>query len=261
MNPSEAAHTQNGPRPLRKHVRALWHKFLSYRHHRREVQLYSQFIRPGDLCFDIGANVGSRTSIFLSLKARVLAVEPQPGCARQLKERFGTNASFKLEETAVGATKGEVEMWIGSASALSSLSVDWIGAVKSSGRFSQQVWEKKHAVPMTTLDELIHTHGHPSFTKIDVEGYEFEVLKGLNHQLRSLSFEFTPECLNTAFACLDRLDSIGPVEANYSLGESMQLESRSWISTKTLKDKLIGFMNNTRVFGDVYIRSTSRFTS
>ncbi len=62
---------------------ALWRSIRVYHldrdHHRAMDALYGQFVRPGDLVFDIGAHVGDRVSSFRRLGARVLAVEPQPG--------------------------------------------------------------------------------------------------------------------------------------------------------------------------------------
>ena len=53
---------------------------------RRRFELfYSQFIRPGDLCFDVGANKGARAEIFLRLGARVVAVEPLPKCIAMME--------------------------------------------------------------------------------------------------------------------------------------------------------------------------------
>ena len=46
-------------------------------------------------------------------------------------------------------------------------------------------------MPVTTLDRLIAQHGVPSFIKIDVEGFEDQVLAGLTHPVPALSFEFT----------------------------------------------------------------------
>ena len=44
--------------------------------------LYARFVRAGDLAFDIGAHVGDRIGSFRRLGARVVALEPQPLCAR-----------------------------------------------------------------------------------------------------------------------------------------------------------------------------------
>src|SRR5262245_14614026 len=58
-----------------------------FRHFELERALYRPFIHPGDLCFDIGANYGFKTEVFLSLGARVVAFEPQPDCCQELKAR------------------------------------------------------------------------------------------------------------------------------------------------------------------------------
>ncbi len=47
--------------------------------------LYTRFLRAGDLAFDIGAHVGDRTGSFRRLGARVVALEPQPLCARAIR--------------------------------------------------------------------------------------------------------------------------------------------------------------------------------
>src|SRR5690349_11141019 len=55
---------------------------------KRVESFYSQFVKAGDLCFDIGANMGSRIAVFLKLKARVVALEPQEKCLRELHKVF-----------------------------------------------------------------------------------------------------------------------------------------------------------------------------
>jgi protein-L-isoaspartate O-methyltransferase len=47
--------------------------------------LYRQFVKPGDLVFDIGAHVGDRVAAFRRLGARVVAVEPQPALKLTLR--------------------------------------------------------------------------------------------------------------------------------------------------------------------------------
>jgi hypothetical protein len=63
---------------------------------------YAQFVRAGDLCFDIGANIGSRSRVFRALGAHVVAVEPQPASLKTLRR--------------------EAELFIGRAHMLSTLS-------------------------------------------------------------------------------------------------------------------------------------------
>ena len=55
---------------------------------------FSQFICPGELVFDIGANTGHLTQVFLSLGARVVCVEPHPDCVKALKKKFWWSMIF-----------------------------------------------------------------------------------------------------------------------------------------------------------------------
>ena len=76
------------------------------------------------------------------------------------------------------------EWWVNACSAISSLSPDWIKAVKNTNRFEGRNWDLKKIVPVTTLDALIWEHGAPAFVKIDVEGYEDVVFQGLTSPSR-----------------------------------------------------------------------------
>ena len=49
-------------------------------------KLYRGFLRPGDIAFDIGSHVGDRIGSFRRCGARVVALEPQPDCARAILE-------------------------------------------------------------------------------------------------------------------------------------------------------------------------------
>jgi hypothetical protein len=56
-------------------------------------RLYSTFVRPGDLVFDVGAHVGDRVGAFRRLGASVVAIEPQPALVRTLKLIYGRDRS------------------------------------------------------------------------------------------------------------------------------------------------------------------------
>ena len=67
---------------------------------RRARRFYGALVRPGDLCFDIGAHLGDRTAHFLTLGARVVAVEPQPQLMALLRRRFGRNPHLRFPDHA-----------------------------------------------------------------------------------------------------------------------------------------------------------------
>lgn len=187
------------------------------------LSLYSGFFRAGDLVLDIGANNGDRSSLFLELGARVVAVEPQPRCAEILRERFLSDPRIDILETALGDRPGKARMWISNNDLVSSMSSRWIERVRSGERFEDSQWVDEVEVTVTTLDDIIARYGLPAFTKIDVEGYELQVLRGLSAPLPALSFEYTPEDIDTAFECLKTLESLGPYVFNISAGESMAM--------------------------------------
>jgi FkbM family methyltransferase len=214
---------------------------------------YSTFIHPGDLVFDVGANAGDRTAVFLQIGAHVVAVDPQPVCAEKLRRRFKGESRVSLVEKALGAKLGEAEMNLSDADTISSLSAEWIAKVKASGRFAKYQWQKTIKVPITTLDRLIEEFGCPVFCKIDVEGFEDQVLQGLTHKIATLSFEFTPEYLEPAFRCLNLLDTLGNARFNYSVGETMQLALSEWITAQELR-KVLTELKDKTVFGDVYAK-------
>jgi FkbM family methyltransferase len=181
---------------------------------RRTLRFYSSVITPRHLCFDVGAHTGDRVRVFRKLGARVVAVEPQPAMVKELRERWGTDPDVTIEATAAGAEVGSSELRLNTSfSSLATLDEAW----RSSGRFAGTSWGGSVTVPVTKLDELIKTHGVPDFCKIDVEGFEREVLRGLSRPLPLVSFEFTIEFIDRARECFDILSERGPIEANVSL--------------------------------------------
>jgi FkbM family methyltransferase len=223
------------------------------RQHAAMLAFYAQFVRRGDLCFDIGANLGNRSDIFAGLGARVIAVEPQHECVTQLRKKYSDNPMVTVVPKAVGRQVGEGRLMVSQAHVLTSMSKEWVDRVKESGRFGIYEWERSEAVPVTTMDELIGQYGVPAFCKIDVEGYEAEVLGGLSAPIGAVSFEFAPEGVQTTTDCLERLERLGPYEFNYSVGESMALELPAWIQRAEMS-AFLRSLPDKRTWGDVYAR-------
>ncbi|HNY79979.1 MAG: FkbM family methyltransferase [Sedimentisphaerales bacterium] len=221
------------------------------------AKFYSQFVRPNDLCFDVGANVGRRTQVLLRLGARVVAVEPQEQCMARLRRRFSVNDKVMLIQTAVGAKAGQAQMQLCDSHSLSSLSTGWIERVRASGRYAQCTWGKTVTIDVTTLDALISQYGCPAFLKLDVEGYEHEALKGLSRPVPAVCFEFTPEFVESTRNCVDHLSGIGPAQFNYCLeGTPTTLGLAQWVSRPEM-DSVLRTLCTQKQAGDIYVRFAS----
>ncbi len=239
---------------LRQHskARAVFKKIKKLLSHGQSLRFFSALIKEGDLVFDIGANVGDMTALYLELGARVISVEPQEECLRILDRRFGQNPRVSIVPTAIGALDGEHEFMISDIrSPISSMSRQWITAVKSSGRFLRYDWSRTITVPVTTLDSLIELHGEPDFCKIDVEGFEAEVLSGLSRPLTNLSFEYHIEFLEHAFDCFALLRRLGTYRFNYTVESRMVMESPCWMGEQEICQKLRS-LTCSSLQGDIY---------
>jgi len=224
------------------------------KHDQRMLALYSQFLTPDDLCFDVGANRGSRTKVFLNLGARVIAIEPQTQCAHLLEKLFGHKKELTIIQKALGREDGQGEIMLCAVNPISSLSKPWIQAVKKSGRFPHHVWDKKELVQITTLDDLIKQYGQPAFIKIDVEGYEYEVLQGLSKPVKAISLEFMPEYFETTRHSIAHLNTLGKPTFNYALRETMQLILDPWVEAEDILARLSKLENMAGLSGDLYVR-------
>ena len=220
----------------------------------RMKRFYASFLQKGFLGFDFGAHTGNRTAVWLSLGARVLAVEPQNLFASYLRRRFRKQRNLTIVQVALGKESGQAELQIAPNNpTVSSLSREWTELMSSiDGRIR---WDRTEKVAVMTMDELIGSYGVPAFCKIDVEGLEAEVLLGLHRPVPALSFEFFPGRPDAAARCIDRLCNLGTYQFNWSLGETFRYQSEKWLSGSTMKEIISGY--GGRRSGDIYARLCS----
>ena len=216
------------------------------------IDLYRSLLPPDALCFDVGANIGHKSEVLLAAGARVVAFEPNPLVLPELRARCGHHQGWAWVAAAVGAEGGVAPLYARKSSGQSSLDANWAGQPIGT-----------YYVPVVTLDAAIRAFGKPVYCKIDVEGWELEVLRGLNHSLELISFEFhlSDADIRKTQACLERLVDLGAVQANLTLMESSTLHFRDWVPVRELLASFPDGLHGSTpglIYGDIYVRSDAR---
>ncbi len=220
--------------------------------HRNLFEFYKSLIQEGDIVFDVGANLGNRSFVFLELGAKVVAVEPNPELYKNLNLRF--RKRLTVLNIGLGEENSKILFYIGSNHLVSSFSTEYID--HKTKLHPNLKYSKSISVEVKTLDSLIEQYGMPSFIKIDVEGFEKQVIKGLKNKASMISFELnTPRFNDDAVECLEYLQKLGYSEGNYSFYENSKMEYDPWIDIEQL---IYGIRNRAEfqrpAYLDIYVR-------
>lgn len=211
---------------------------------RRELHFYQSVLagfQRHDLIFDIGANDGAKTDVFLRLGARIVAVEPDETCCRNLKLRFlrfrTQPRPITIVNKAASDRVGTEAMLIdGPGSAVNTMSPKWAESLKKNrANFAYGHWglefNQIKSIETTTIDKLIAEHGIPFFVKIDVEGHELSTLQGLHRPVSYLSFEVNlPEFRPEGLECVRVLAELARTgRFNYTSDCAHGLTLKDWV--------------------------------
>jgi FkbM family methyltransferase len=195
-------------------------RFSLFQHYEREKKFFQNLLKSEkSVVFDIGANIGDKSAIFRKYAQKVVAVEPDAGGYSKLVSRFFHARKVLVVNAAVGSKPGNETFYVNTpGSPANTLSSKWknILEVESSNRWKRSTpFLTSYPVKVITLDNMIAQYGRPYFIKIDVEGYEYEALKGLSSAVAVISIEANlPEFRAETQACIDRINSISPATFN-----------------------------------------------
>ena len=218
---------------------------------RRQMRaFFAPYIRRGDLVFDIGAHFGSYAERFTELGAKVIAVEPNLACCETLR-RLAHSRDIRVENCAAGDAPGKLKLLICvEYPSLSTVTDEWYEAAQQSSRHGTTHWQAPMEVDVITLDQLAARYGIPAFVKIDVEGFDDHVIRGMSFQPRFLTFEFNREVPQVALRCLEASLLKSGYEFNYTCNMA-KLASDHWMAPDELRSRMF---NDENYYGDVIAR-------
>jgi FkbM family methyltransferase len=224
-----------------------------YAHRLRMRKFYASFIQKGDLVFDVGAHIGRYSEIFTDLGAKVVSVEPNPHCCKQLR-LLAKVRDVHVEPCAAGDTPGKLKLRICDDSVLSTVADEYYEEASKAPIHKHAHWMDSVDVDVVTLDQLAGRYGIPAFVKIDAEGYDDHVLRGMSFQPKALTFEYAQILPQVASRCFETPVLSSGYEFNFSRGLGSSFASEAWLSAEELRTRLPEFAGS-EVYGDVVARS------
>ncbi|MGI8655337.1 MAG: FkbM family methyltransferase [Pyrinomonadaceae bacterium] len=191
-------------------------------HEQALTEVFQRIVQPSDTVFDVGANLGLHTLTFSKLAREVIAFEPNPSLAPNLRKTVVNLPNARLLEVCLSEHDGIVEFHIS----------DWDHMLGSMANWTGQP-TKTLAIPARSIDSLIAEGAlpKPQVLKVDVEGAEMMVFRGADKLFsepdapRAVVFEE----LNTASRKLGVPDG-APAEYLRTKGYSLYLIDKDGLS-------------------------------
>ena len=161
------------------------------------------------LAFDIGANRGDWVHAALAKGYDVIALEPGAIYGELAKSFIYDQRVTPLKFAVSDKDYERVEFYEADEDGLSTLNKDWL--TKDTMPYAGKPYKVISATTIT-LDTLAKIYGEPDLIKVDVEGAEWSVFRGMTQKMGMISFEWTDVTLDEHNQQLDYLDTLGYIE-------------------------------------------------
>jgi FkbM family methyltransferase len=216
---------------------SVWKRYRQNSDRCAEIRFYEGLIsasEPGCI-IDVGANIGSKTEIFLNLASRVIAIEPDPVSAQTLRKRFRWKP-VDVREAAISSEAGRITFYtFGAGSSFNTASADWAACmIDGTNHMHVRLPDPVSInVEAETLANIETKFRPVKYLKIDAEGFEDKVLSTLNVPIPLISMEFNfPQMWDAMLACIQRLVKI---DARYRFNAAIteppiKFEFDTWVT-------------------------------
>ena len=213
-----------------------------------EPNFYKSFLKShnsrNNLIFDVGANRGHKSAVFSKLAKNVIAFEPSEKLFEHLIQRF-QNTNVSVFNLALGGKVAEAEIFVVEHNeAYNSLNQKHIETTTASRGIANLETVKRQKVKVETLENFIGKFGVPKYVKIDVEGYELEVLKGLKTVVPLVSIEANlPEFRAETITSIEYLDKLSHGKYEYNFANDHFFLANAFLA----KNEAIEYIRDTKL--------------
>lgn len=226
------------PKNLEDIIKDICWKFKISSESRLLLKKYSNVVKKDYLIFDIGGNRGNHSLIFLMLGVKkIILLEPNPDLIYSLKKRF-KGKNVEIINNGVSSKRGFF----------------YFNILEDSGHSTfveyceKEVLKRRIKVKTIRLSDLIKKYGIPDFIKIDVEGFEWEVLKTLTKKVKGIVFENS--CIENSKKCLIHLNTQG----EYLFATDSQILNKNWESYKKFLKNINSYKKGSNIFAKLIVR-------
>lgn len=208
------------------------------------------------IIFDIGCCWGLWIEANYNENDTFIGVEANPSAYLMAKERLKERKNVIIKHHLLSDVNGEyLDFRIAESSVgeVSSASKAW---VERSRHIKTEKWMDPIKIKSITIDELIRQYGEPSQIKIDVEGYEFNVIRGLSKAYGLLMFEFAEEQKDETIQSIHHLVKIGYKYFCMTHGDDYIFRPTSYVSSKEILLLILQNLNSGRqeAWGMIYAK-------
>jgi FkbM family methyltransferase len=168
--------------------------FHGKKREQKSMDLFSKMISAGDTVIEIGGHIGYLSLYFASLsQGRVIVFEPGKNNLPYIRRNVAGKGNIVLIEKGAASTTGSLPFYIEALTGQNNSFVQDFERLQVNQKNAfVEAKPEEVIVEVVKLDEFIEEENvTPAFVKIDVEGFEFDVLKGLLESLR----KFHPICM------------------------------------------------------------------